>query len=87
MQLNLFSCGSVLFLKRLRGKYFDMFTGKEEFLTKTHELRMQLDERSKKIHAWRDQKSGILGQVGDRVAESGGFDPCLFLNEQVGVLK
>ena len=34
--------------------------------------------------AWRVEKSRILGQVGDRVAESGGFDPRLFLNEQIG---
>ena len=24
--------------------------------------------------------------MGDRVAESGGFDPCLLLNDQIGVL-
>ena len=31
---------------------------------------MQLDECFKKCDALRQQKSGILGQVGDRVAES-----------------
>ena len=63
-----------------------MYSRKEEFLTKKHELGMQFDECAKKIGALLEQKSGILGQVGDRVAESGGFDPCLLLNEQMGVL-
>ena len=38
----------------------------------------------KKIDALRVQKSGISGQIGDRVAESGGFDPCLLLNDEIG---
>ena len=29
---------------------------------------------------------GVLDKGGDRVAESGGFDSCLFLNEQMGVV-
>ena len=33
------------------------------------------------------KKSRNLGQTGDRVAESGGFDPCPFLNEQIGHLQ
>ena len=45
-------------------------SGKEEFLTKKQELRMQLDECSKKIDALREQNPGILGQVGDRAVES-----------------
>ena len=51
----------------IQGKY----SSKEKFLTKQDKVRMQLDERSKKIDELRGQKSGILGQVGDRVAESG----------------
>ena len=39
-----------------------------------------------KIDALREKKSWIMGQVGDRVAESGGFDPCLLSNIQTGVL-
>ena len=46
-----------------------MDSGEEELSTKKHELRMQLDEISKKIHTLRDQKSRILDQIGDRVAE------------------
>ena len=34
---------------------------------------------SKKTDALWVQKSRILVQVGDRVADSGGFDPCLLL--------
>uniref|UniRef100_A0A7S1AJB0 Uncharacterized protein n=1 Tax=Noctiluca scintillans TaxID=2966 RepID=A0A7S1AJB0_NOCSC len=45
-------------------------SGKDEFLTKKNELRFHLDECSKKIDALQEQKSGILGQVGDRVAEN-----------------
>jgi chromosome segregation ATPase len=44
-------------------------SGKEEFLMKKNELRMHLDECSKKLDALQEQKTGILGQVGDRVAE------------------
>ena len=66
-RLKLFSCRSVRCPTRFRSKY----ASKEEFLTKQDKLRMQLDERSKKIDELRGQKSGILGQVGDRVAESG----------------
>ena len=32
------------------------------------------------------QKSRILGQIEDHVAEGGGFDPCLLLNDQIDVL-
>ena len=56
----------------------EVFSGEEELLTQTHEFKMQLDESSKKIDALRDYESMILGQTGDRVAESGGFDPCPF---------
>ena len=64
----------------------DMFSSKEEFLTKMDELRTQLDERSKKDDAFWVQKSRILGQIEDHVAEGGGFDPCLLKKDQVGVL-
>ena len=50
------------------------------------ELRIQFDACSKKIDAVWGQISGILGQVADRVAVSGGFGPCLLLNEQMGAL-
>ena len=67
-------------------KFFNMFSRKEGGLRKIHELRTQQDECSKKIDALRVQKSRIVGQIGERVAESGGFDLCLFLNDQIGVL-
>ena len=54
--------------------------------SKIDELRTQVDEMSKKMNALRVQKSRNSDQVGDRVAESGGFDPCLLLNTQIGVL-
>ena len=38
-----------------------------------------------KIDALRWKKSETSGQVEDRVAESGRFDPCLLANEQMGV--
>ena len=47
-----------------------MFSSKEEILTEQHELKVQLEECSKKIDALRKQKSEILGLVGDNVAES-----------------
>ena len=53
----------------MHGKCSDGKSSSEEFLTKTHELEMQLGECSKKINVLRDQKSGIFGQVRDRVAE------------------
>ena len=34
----------------------------------------------------RVQKSRILGQIGNRLAESGGFNPWHLLNDQIGVL-
>ena len=40
-----------------------MDSGKEKLLTKTHELKMQLGECSKKLDALWEQKSGILSQV------------------------
>ena len=63
-----------------------MFSGKEAGLTEIHKLRTQLDESSKKIDTLRVQKSRILGQIGNRLAESGGFDPWHLLNDQIGVL-
>ena len=63
-----------------------MFSGKEKCLTEIHELGMQPDGCCKEIHALQEQKSGIWGQVGGRVAESGGFDPCLLVNDEIGVL-
>ena len=63
------------------------YSGKEEFLPKKHELRMQQDECFKKIDAlWEQKIRGVLDKGGDRVAESGGFDSSLLLNEQMGVL-
>ena len=54
----------------LQGKYSDVFSGKEgSVLSKKHVFKMQLYECSKKIDALREQNSGILGRVGDRVAE------------------
>ena len=50
----------------IQGKY----PGKEVFLTKKYELKLQPDQCFKKIGALRKQKAGILGQVRDRVAES-----------------
>ena len=47
-----------------------VFSGTEEFLSKIDELRTQVDEMSKKIGALWDQKSRILDQVGDRVADN-----------------
>ena len=63
----------------IQEKYFDMFS-------KMKEWRMQLGDISKKIDALQVQESRIFGQVGDRVAESGGFAPRLFLNGRLGVL-
>ena len=63
-----------------------MFSGKEAGLTEIHKLRTQLDESSKKIGALRVQKSRILGQIGNRLVDSGGFDPWHLLNDQIGVL-
>ena len=40
-------------------------SGREEFLTKTNELRMQRAECSQQIHAFRAQTPRILGQVSD----------------------
>ena len=70
-----------------RVQVVEVFSGKEELLIQTHELKMQLAEMSKIIVALWVQKSRTLGQVGDRVAESGGFDPCLPLNDPIHVLK
>ena len=53
------------------GKFSDVESGKEEFLTKKHELRKRLGRCCMKVDALGEQKSGILGQVGDRVARSG----------------
>ena len=64
----------------------ELFSGEKEFLTKMDELRTQLDEMSETNDALRVQISRIWDQVGDRVAESGRFDPCLLLNKQLGVL-
>ena len=64
-----------------------MFSDKEEFLTQTHELKIQLEESFKKIDAPRVQKSRILDQVEDHAVEGGGFDSCLTLNDQIGVLR
>ena len=65
--LKLFSCRVRAISNEIQGKY----SGEGEFLTRKHELGMQLDECSKKIDALREQKTWILGQVGDRVADSG----------------
>ena len=55
-------------------------------MTKKDKLRAKLDKRSKKNDTLRVQKSTVAGQIGDRVAESGGVDPCPFLNDPIGVL-
>ena len=47
----------------MHGKCSDGNSSSEEFLTKTHELDMQLGECSKTINVLRDQKSGIFGHV------------------------
>ena len=64
----------------------EVFSGKEEFLTKMDELRTQLDQRSKKIDALWVLKSRILDQIEDRFAEAGGIDPCLLLSDQIRFL-
>ena len=71
----------------IQRKYFDMFSGQEEFLTKIHELRMQLDAHFKTLDVLRVRKTKtrVLDQVENLVAESGRFDPCLFLKEQIVV--
>ena len=40
----------------IQRKYFDMFSGQEEFLTKIHELRMQLDAHFKTLDVLRVRK-------------------------------
>ena len=65
-------------------------SGNEEFLTKTNEARMRLDECNKKFSALREQKSGILAGSGIRNSWRGtkkkreevmkGFDPSLSLS-------
>ena len=57
----------------------EVFSGKEEFLTGEHKLRMQRDEITKRLtHVWyRNQRSWA------RWRSRLGFDPCLLLNEQV----
>ena len=64
----------------------EVFSGKEEFLTKMDELRTQLDQPSKKIDALWVHKARILDQIEDRFAEGGCFDPCLFLNDEIRFL-
>uniref|UniRef100_A0A7S0ZNP3 Uncharacterized protein n=1 Tax=Noctiluca scintillans TaxID=2966 RepID=A0A7S0ZNP3_NOCSC len=44
-------------------------TGKEEFMSKKNDLKANLDRCSNKITELQEQKSGILGQVTERVAE------------------
>ena len=57
----------------------EVFSGKEEFWTKMDDVRTQLDEMSKNVHALQVLNARIFDQVA-RVAESGGFDPCLLLH-------
>ena len=59
----------------------EKYSGKEDILTKTTEVKMQLDELFKRIAALRKQKSGILGQVWDQklMAE--------YIQKEVGKIK
>ena len=52
-------------------KRSDVESGKEENFTDAHELKKRFDECNTKIDALREPKIRILGQVGDRVAQSG----------------
>ena len=74
------------------------FSGNDEFFTRKTKNKMHLDERAKKWDALQEQKSGILGQVGDGVGEGrempkvseynkeeemmNRFDPSLSLEDQ-----
>ena len=62
-----------------------VYSGKEEFLTKTGVENMQPIKNSKKMDTLWVQKSRILDQIEDHVAEGGVFDLRLPLNDQVGV--
>ena len=80
--------------REIQVKYSGVYCGNEEFLTKTFQVIMRLDECNKKIGALREQNSRILGQVRDqkltaeynKEEEMGGFDPGLLLNNEMGVL-
>ena len=52
-------------------KRSDVESGKEENFTDAYELKKRFDECNTKIDALREPKIRILGQVGDRVAQSG----------------
>ena len=89
MRLSLEETLELMRLAQERMQWIDkveVFSGNEEFMTKAQLLSVQLENIFKRMGALWVRKSGILDQIEDHVAQGGGFDLRLLLNDQIGVL-